>query len=70
MKKVPAHSLMNLPFPDCAGRCALEYLGVGECESACPGKFTKKGEPLTPDEWKKERQRRKEIKLRKEKSSE
>lgn len=44
--KEPAHNLKDTPFPDCGSRClAVEYLGVGECESVCPWKFNKDGEP-------------------------
>jgi len=36
----PAYSLKNIEFPRCAVSCAaMEYLGVGECESVCPWKF-------------------------------
>ena len=35
------------PFPDCAKDCGcIEYFGVCECESICPEKFDKNGNPL------------------------
>ena len=43
----PAHPTDNLPFPDCSSKCgAVELLGVGECESLCPRKFDKEGNPI------------------------
>ena len=39
-KLVSAYELKDVPFPDCASRCAIiGYMGVGECESICPFKF-------------------------------
>jgi len=39
-KLVPAYELKDVPFPDCASRCAIiGYLGVGECDSICGFKF-------------------------------
>lgn len=44
--KKPAQELSDLKFPECASQClAVEYLGVGECESVCPKKFDEKGNP-------------------------
>lgn len=35
------------PFPKCAEGCSMvELLGVCECESVCPHKFDKDGNPL------------------------
>jgi len=46
MEKVPAYNLKGIPFPACASNCAaVEYFGVGECESVCGWKFYKDGEP-------------------------
>jgi hypothetical protein len=43
MDKQPAHTFKAVKFPECSSQCALvEYLGVGECESACPWKFNLK----------------------------
>lgn len=40
MTKQAAHNFKAVKFPDCAKDCALvDYLGVGECESACWWKF-------------------------------
>ncbi len=45
-KKEPAYNLKGIPFPECASNCAaVEYFGVGECESVCGWKFYKDGEP-------------------------
>ena len=36
----------NLPFPNCAHRCAaVKYFGVCECESICSHKFSPNGKP-------------------------
>jgi len=36
-----------LPFPECAKGCpSVEYFGVCECESICPWKFDKDGNPI------------------------
>lgn len=36
----------NFKFPDCYSTCAIvKMLGVGECESICPRKFDKEGNP-------------------------
>ena len=44
-KLVPAYNLKDVPFPDCASRCAIiGYMGVGECESICGFKFVVKEE--------------------------
>jgi len=46
--KRPAYTFKDMKFPDCATNCsAVSYLGVGECESVCPWKFNKDGDPLT-----------------------
>jgi hypothetical protein len=38
--KVPVRDLKDIPFPKCAGDCALiAHLGCGECEPSCPEKF-------------------------------
>ena len=35
-----------IPFPECSIGCtAVEYFGVCECESICPWKFDKNGNP-------------------------
>jgi len=40
-KRVPAENLKAVAFPCCAKTCAfVELMGVGECESVCPEKFT------------------------------
>lgn len=47
MSRVPARALKHLPFPECGSTCAaVEYLGVGECESVCPFKFDSNGDPI------------------------
>ena len=44
---VSAHNLKTTDFPACASRCAfIDAMGVGECESACPWKFDKDGNPV------------------------
>jgi len=43
----PAHEFKTVSFPECAKDCAaVEYLGVCECESVCPWKFDKDGNPV------------------------
>jgi hypothetical protein len=38
--KVPSSELTTIAFPNCGLVCAaMEYLGVGECESICGFKF-------------------------------
>lgn len=33
--------MKDIPFPECSKHCGpCSYLGVGECDSICPGKFT------------------------------
>jgi hypothetical protein len=50
-EKVPAENLAAVAFPDCASRClAVEYLGVGECEAVCPGKFVVDGNSKPPED--------------------
>ena len=37
----------RIPFPDCAKGCPmLEIFGCCECESCCPHKFDKDGNPI------------------------
>ena len=46
MKKA-AGELKNIEFPECSKNClAVEYLGVGECESVCPFKFDEDGNSI------------------------
>ena len=41
-----AYELKHIIFPNCGSSCeAVKYFGVCECESICPWKFSKDGEP-------------------------
>ena len=40
-----------IPFPECSVDCKyIEYFGVCECESICPEKFDKDGNPIRKEE--------------------
>ncbi len=44
-----AANLKDVPFPECADTCgAVDYLGVGECESVCPHKFQEEDDADAP----------------------
>ena len=45
--KLPACDFRSIAFSACAKNCAaVDYLGVGECESCCPHKFDANGKPV------------------------
>jgi len=47
---VSVDSQKTVAFPDCAKRCAfVKAMGVGECESACPWKFDREGNPVADE---------------------
>jgi len=46
-KMLSVEALRGVPFPECSRRCAFfSYMGVGECESACPEKFVQDGKSV------------------------
>ena len=47
LKKTKKHKHFDAPFPNCVDKCKLvEKFGVCECESFCPHKFDKDGQPI------------------------